>query len=297
MLAVALGRSRTDARRLTRRIASSDPKALASLDVDSFGELDELAGGVYRMRSDLTRALAGAERQNALLQQIMNGLGEGAVAIDRLRRIVLANRRFAELFALQGDLVGRPIGEVVRNSALFSAFDRALDYSASTDHFQAAGRKIEIRAFPQASRPIAVSAPRSTGCVSSRGESRPPYVATPCAFSRSSPTCSRTPSSTAGTIRPSMSTWRRPTMPPSCGPPITAKGSPPRSRNGSSTGCTGSTRAGRRRSPARASDWPSPSIWCCCTTAPSISRASVGRERPSPSVCPVGEWQWSGLVD
>src|SRR5258708_14897845 len=143
MLAVALGRSRTDARRLTRRIASNDPKALASLDVDSFGELDELAGSVYRMRSDLTRALAGAERQNALLQQIMNGLGEGAVAIDRVRRIVLANRRFAELFALQGDLVGRPIGEVVRNSALFSAFDRALDYSASTEHFQAAGRKIE----------------------------------------------------------------------------------------------------------------------------------------------------------
>ena len=158
MLAVALGRSRADARRLTRRIASGDPKALASLDVDSFGELDELAGSVYRMRSDLTRALAGAERQNALLQQIMNGLGEGAVAIDRVRRIVLANRRFAELFALQGDLVGRPIGEVVRNSALFSAFDRALDYSASTEHFKAAGRKIEMRAFPLPSHEIAAVA-------------------------------------------------------------------------------------------------------------------------------------------
>src|SRR5258708_37107010 len=158
MLAVALGRSRADARRLTRRIASGDPKALASLDVDSFGELDELAGSVYRMRSDLTRALAGAERQNALLQQIMNGLGEGAVAIDRVRRIVLANRRFAELFALQADLVGRPIGEVVRNSALFSAFDRALDYSASTEHVQAAGRTIDMRAFPLPSHELAAVA-------------------------------------------------------------------------------------------------------------------------------------------
>ena len=158
MLALALGRTRADVRRLTRRIASGDPRALASLDVDSFGDLDELAGGVYRMRSDLSRALAAAERQNALLQQIMNGLGEGAVAIDRMRRIVLANRRFAELFALQGDLVGRPIGETVRNSALFSAFDRALAYSASTEHFTAAGRKIEMRAFPLPSHEIAAVA-------------------------------------------------------------------------------------------------------------------------------------------
>src|SRR5260221_1046059 len=158
MLAIVLGRSRSDVRRLSRRVGSGDPRALASLDVDSFGDLDELAGVVYRMRSDLTRALNGAERQNALLQQIMNGLGEGAVAIDRLRRVVLANRRFAELFALQGDLVGRPIGEVVRDSALFSAFDRALAYSASTEHFTTAGRKIEMRAFPLPSHEIAAVA-------------------------------------------------------------------------------------------------------------------------------------------
>jgi two-component system, OmpR family, phosphate regulon sensor histidine kinase PhoR len=158
MLVITLGRRTADVRRLTRRVTSSDPKALASLDVDSFGDLDELAGGVYRLRSDLARALAGAERQNALLHQIMNGLGEGAVAIDRSRRIVLANRRFAELFALQGDLVGRPIGEVVRNSALFSAFDRALAYSPSTEHFKAAGRKIEMRAFPLPSHEIAAVA-------------------------------------------------------------------------------------------------------------------------------------------
>jgi two-component system, OmpR family, phosphate regulon sensor histidine kinase PhoR len=158
MLAITLGRRGADVRRLTRRITSSDPKALASLDVDSFGGLDELAGGVYRLRSDLSRALAGVERQNALLYQIMNGLGEGAVAIDRSRRIVLANRRFAELFTLKGDLVGRPIGEVVRNSAVFSGFDRALAYSASTEHFTTAGRKIEMRAFPLPSHEIAAVA-------------------------------------------------------------------------------------------------------------------------------------------
>lgn len=158
VLALALARTRRDVRRLTLRVAADDPKAAASLDVDSFGELDELAGGVYRMRSDLTRALAAAERQNALLQQIMHGLGEGAVAIDRQRRIVLANRRFTELFALQGDLVGRPVGEVVRNSALFAAFDRALAHTASSERFTIGERKIEMRAFPLPSHEIAAVA-------------------------------------------------------------------------------------------------------------------------------------------
>src|SRR5258707_3950338 len=122
MLAIVLGRSRSDVRRLSRRVGSGDPRALASLDVDSFGDLDELAGVVYRKRSDLTRALNGAERQNALLQQIMNGLGEGAAALDRLRRVVLAKRRFPERFPLQGDLGGRPIVQVVRHSDRAPAF-------------------------------------------------------------------------------------------------------------------------------------------------------------------------------
>src|SRR5260221_495478 len=148
LLTFSLARTRGDIRRLTLRVADSDPKAVASLDVDSFGDLDELAGGVYRLRSDLTRALAAADRQNALLHQIMNGLGEGVVAIDRQRRIVLANRRFVELFALHGDLVGRPIGEIVRNSALFAAFDRALDHTASSERFEAGGRKVEMGAPP-----------------------------------------------------------------------------------------------------------------------------------------------------
>ncbi len=158
LLTFSLARTRGDIRRLTLRVADSDPKAVASLDVDSFGDLDELAGGVYRLRSDLTRALAAADRQNALLHQIMNGLGEGVVAIDRQRRIVLANRRFVELFALHGDLVGRPIGEIVRNSALFAAFDRALDHTASSERFEAGGRKIEMRALPLPSHEIAAVA-------------------------------------------------------------------------------------------------------------------------------------------
>src|SRR2546423_98784 len=53
ILTFSLARTRGDIRRLTLRVADSDPKAVASLDVDSFGDLDELAGGVYRLRSDL----------------------------------------------------------------------------------------------------------------------------------------------------------------------------------------------------------------------------------------------------
>jgi signal transduction histidine kinase len=162
LIALALGlvllRTRRDARRLTDRVTRGDAEAVASLDIDAFGDLDELAGAVYRLRIELTRGLAGAERQNALLQQIMHGLGEGVVAIDRQRRIVLANRQFARLFALQGDLGGRPVGEGVRNSALFAAFDRALEHDGSTERFTAAGRQIEMRAIPLPSHEIAAVA-------------------------------------------------------------------------------------------------------------------------------------------
>ena len=45
------------------------------------------------------RHLAGTEWQTAMLQHIINGMGEGVLAIDAGCRVVLANRRFIELYA------------------------------------------------------------------------------------------------------------------------------------------------------------------------------------------------------
>jgi signal transduction histidine kinase len=159
-------RTNNDIRRLADRLGREDAEASASLDVDSFGALDEIASRFYRSRSELARRLAASEFQNALLQQIMNGMGEGVLAIDRERRVVLANRRFADMFNLQTAFVGQPLSTVLRNEAILSGFDRVLD--RATDHAESASRfslrsgieerTIEMRAFPLPSHELAAVA-------------------------------------------------------------------------------------------------------------------------------------------
>jgi signal transduction histidine kinase len=166
LFALLWSRTRADIARLSDRLGRPDAEASASLDVDSFGALDEIASRFYRSRTELSRQLAGAEFQNALLQQIMNGMGEGVLAIDRQRRVVLANRRFAEMFTLQPGFVGQPLASVLRNEAILSSFDDALctfdGRADSASRFAIRSgieeRKIEMRAFPLPSHELAAVA-------------------------------------------------------------------------------------------------------------------------------------------
>jgi signal transduction histidine kinase len=159
-------RTLSDIRRLSDRLGRPDAEAVASLDVDTFGAVDEIASRFYRSRADLARRLSAAEFQNALLQQIMNGMGEGVLAIDRQRRVVLANRRFAAMFNLQASFVGQPLAAVLRNESILSGFDDALDRAAdpadSASRFSIRSgieeRKIEMRAFPLPSHDLAAVA-------------------------------------------------------------------------------------------------------------------------------------------
>ena len=157
-------RTHSDIRRLSERLGRPDAEAFASLDVDSFGALDEIAARFYRSRSELARRLAAAEFQNALLQQIMNGMGEGVLAIDRQRRVVLANRRFAEMFMLQPGFVGQPLASVLRNESILSGFDEALEHTERSDSSRFSirsgieERQIEMRAFPLPSHELAAVA-------------------------------------------------------------------------------------------------------------------------------------------
>jgi len=166
LFATLWSRTRSDIRRLSDRLGRPDAEAVASLDVDSFGAVDEIASRFYRSRADLARQLSSAEFQNALLQQIMNGMGEGVLAIDRQRRVVLANRRFAAMFNLQAGFVGQPLAAVLRNESILSGFDDVLDHAAertdSASRFSIRSgieeRKIEMRAFPLPSHDLAAVA-------------------------------------------------------------------------------------------------------------------------------------------
>ena len=100
--------------------------------------------------------------QRDILVRILEGLGEGVLAVDHERQVVLANRRFAEMFNASGEWVGRPLAEVTRVAPLFAAFDAALRGTEASQRFGVAfgvaERRIEMRAFPLPSADIAAVA-------------------------------------------------------------------------------------------------------------------------------------------
>jgi len=114
-----------------------------------------------RQRDELVSRIDALQRQRSADLQLLDGLGEGLLAIDRNWHIVIANRRFTDLFG-QADVIGKSLGEVLRVSDVFEAFDFALNGGESTVRFSVAAgvaeRKIEMRALPLASEKIAVVA-------------------------------------------------------------------------------------------------------------------------------------------
>ncbi len=114
-----------------------------------------------RARVELGARVEALERQRAADLQMLDGLGEGLLAVGTDRRIAIANRRFRELF---GDFesIGKPLHDVVRVSQVFEAFDRALAGEESVERFSirsgAVERKIEMRALPLRSDSIAAVA-------------------------------------------------------------------------------------------------------------------------------------------
>ena len=119
--------------------------------------VDEMKARAAGLESDV----AALRRQQGIDLEILNGLAEGLLAVNRERRVVLANRRFGELFGARG-AVGRPLHDVVRVAAVFEALDRALAGAESVERFVTKRgideRTIELRALPIDSEEIAAVA-------------------------------------------------------------------------------------------------------------------------------------------
>lgn len=128
-------------------------------DREYHGELDDLARAIDELRVAMAREKAWSAERLVTMQKIAAGLGEGLLALNAKRRIVMANRSVAEMFGTTGELLGRPLLEVVRNTSLIAAFDKALGGAASADRITAGGdRQIEIRVFPVAATEVAAVA-------------------------------------------------------------------------------------------------------------------------------------------
>ena len=126
-----------------------------------FGRSRDLLAQLERERDELAARIHALQRQRSTDLQLLDGLGEGLLAIDRNRHVVIANRRFGDLFG-DSDIIGKPLSQVLRVSDVFDAFDNALKGSESTVQFSVrsgvAERKIEMRALPLPSGEIAAVA-------------------------------------------------------------------------------------------------------------------------------------------
>lgn len=81
------------------------------------------AVGAYYLASHVKQAIFGLEPEEiaALMEEreaILAAINEGIIAIDRENRITLINPAARQILGLTGDELGRPINEVIPNSAL-----------------------------------------------------------------------------------------------------------------------------------------------------------------------------------
>jgi two-component system phosphate regulon sensor histidine kinase PhoR len=111
-------------------------------------EADDLARAVEELRAIILRQQSSFEEQRAMLRQIVASVGEGLVALSANGRIVFANARLGEMFAITESIVGRPVIEAIRSDSLVAAVDRALAGERGLARIDAGDRSIEVRVVP-----------------------------------------------------------------------------------------------------------------------------------------------------
>ena len=125
------------------------------LSASPFPDLNPLRSKFSEVGDAIRRQTDDLERQRETLGEILNGMGEGLLAIDTTKRVVLANDRICDLFGVRRPSPGRLFYEVLRNSTLAEAFDHGLSGEAfreRTTVVTAGGqeRQVEIRVVPVA---------------------------------------------------------------------------------------------------------------------------------------------------
>jgi two-component system phosphate regulon sensor histidine kinase PhoR len=134
-----------------RRLAEGHYDA-AIADRPFHGELDDLARGIEEVRDLVSRQEKSFAQQRAALEQIVSTVGEAIIGVDEHGRVVVANDRARDLFAVPQP-VGRSFVEVVRRHSVVAALDKALRGEASTErmtvHSSDRGdRQYDVRVFP-----------------------------------------------------------------------------------------------------------------------------------------------------
>ena len=117
------------------------------------GELDDLARAIEELRQKQVRLRRAFETHRAAMNEIVDALGEGLLAVTPEGRVAFANRWVSETFGAHEALVGRSVLEVVRSQSVAGAVEKALHGEASTDRLEFGERQIEVRTFPAVASP------------------------------------------------------------------------------------------------------------------------------------------------
>ena len=88
-------------------------------------ELGEIAAAVNRMAEELELRLEEITDEKEQQEAVLRGMMEGVLILDARGKIVLANRRIRELFALQGEVEGKLPLEVIRHPEVHAVLQQA----------------------------------------------------------------------------------------------------------------------------------------------------------------------------
>lgn len=117
------------------------------------GDTDEIAATIVDVGSAILGNRVEWRRRLDELRELFDALGEGFLAIDRAKRVLLGNDAFCSLFGVQKPVIGRPYFEVVRHHAVVTAFDHAIAGEETGGHtiirIGATEQEIEMRVFPR----------------------------------------------------------------------------------------------------------------------------------------------------
>jgi two-component system phosphate regulon sensor histidine kinase PhoR len=128
-LVLALGLSHWVSRGLRQLTAMARRMAKGDLEVRTRvrgqDEVAELGQALDTLAASLAGSLADLRAQRDLVSRILTGMQEGVLLLDADGRLALVNPALRQMLLLDGDVIGRPLLEVMRHGPLKEVIDRA----------------------------------------------------------------------------------------------------------------------------------------------------------------------------
>ncbi len=108
-------------RALDKIVSVSEEVAKGNFDVrvptEEKGELGKLAYSLNYMAGRIKGLFEEVSQDKSRLEAVLSAMSEGVVALGKDGRVILINRAMKETFKIQGDLLGKPYWEILRNRA------------------------------------------------------------------------------------------------------------------------------------------------------------------------------------